>query len=61
MLTRSMAAEWAAHDIQANAIGPGYIASEMTKPLMDDAKSMISWVQGRTPADDRERRTISSE
>ena len=25
MLTRSMAAEWAAHDIQANAIGPGYI------------------------------------
>jgi gluconate 5-dehydrogenase len=24
MLTRSMAAEWAAHNIQANAIGPGY-------------------------------------
>ncbi len=39
MLTRSMAAEWAAHDIQANAIGPGYIATEMNKPLMNDANS----------------------
>ena len=49
MLTRSMAAEWAAHDIQANAIGPGYIATEMTKPLMNDAK-FDAWVKARTPA-----------
>ena len=27
----SMAAEWASHDIQANAIGPGYIATEMNQ------------------------------
>ena len=49
MLTQSMAAEWAAHGIQANAIGPGYIATEMTKPLMNDAK-FDAWVKGRTPA-----------
>ena len=49
MLTQSMAAEWAAHGIQANAIGPGYIATEMTKPLMNDAK-FDAWVKGRTPS-----------
>jgi gluconate 5-dehydrogenase len=49
MLTQSMAAEWAEHGIQANAIGPGYIATEMTKPLMNDAK-FDAWVKGRTPS-----------
>jgi gluconate 5-dehydrogenase len=49
MLTRAMAAEWAAHGIQANAIGPGYIDTEMTKPLMADAK-FDAWVKGRTPS-----------
>ena len=49
MLTRAMAAEWAAHDIQANAIGPGYIDTEMTKPLIADPK-FDSRVKGRTPS-----------
>ena len=49
MLTRSMAAEWARHNIQANAIGPGYIASDMTAPLMNDPK-FDAWVKGRTPS-----------
>ncbi len=49
MLTRSMAAEWAAHGIQANAIGPGYIVTEMTQPLVDDPK-FDAWVRGRTPS-----------
>jgi gluconate 5-dehydrogenase len=49
MLTRAMAAEWAQHDIQANAIGPGYIETEMTKPLMADRK-FDAWVKGRTPS-----------
>ena len=49
MLTRAMAAEWARHNIQANAIGPGYIESEMTKPLIADAK-FSAWVMGRTPS-----------
>ncbi len=48
-LTRSMAAEWAQHNIQANAIGPGYIATEMNKALVDDPK-FDAWVKGRTPS-----------
>jgi gluconate 5-dehydrogenase len=49
MLTRSMAAEWAQYDIQANAIGPGYIATEMNRALLDDPK-FDAWVKGRTPS-----------
>jgi len=49
MLTRSMAAEWAAHGIQANAIGPGYIVTDMNKALVEDAK-FDAWVRGRTPS-----------
>src|ERR1700722_7575338 len=49
MLTRSMAAEWAKHDIQANAIGPGYIATEMNRALLEDPK-FDAWVKGRTPS-----------
>ena len=49
MLTRSMAAEWARFDIQANGIGPGYIVTEMNKALTDDPK-FDAWVKGRTPS-----------
>jgi gluconate 5-dehydrogenase len=49
MLTRSMAAEWAKHNIQANAIGPGFIATEMNRALIDDPK-FDAWVKGRTPS-----------
>ncbi len=49
MLTKSMAAEWAEHDIQANAIGPGYMITEMNKALLENA-AFDSWVKGRTPA-----------
>lgn len=49
MLTRSMAAEWAPHGIQSNAIGPGYIATEMNRALLDDPK-FDGWVRGRTPS-----------
>jgi gluconate 5-dehydrogenase len=49
MLTRSMTAEWAVHGVQANAIGPGYFATEMTQPLVDNEK-FDTWVKNRTPA-----------
>ncbi len=49
MLTRAMTAEWAAHGIQANAIGPGYMLTEMNRALVDDP-SFNAWVIGRTPA-----------
>jgi gluconate 5-dehydrogenase len=49
MLTRSMAAEWAEHGIQANAIGPGYMATEMNQALIDNP-AFDAWVKARTPA-----------
>jgi len=49
MLTRSMTAEWAQHGIQANAIGPGYMATEMNKALIDNP-DFDRWVKARTPS-----------
>lgn len=49
MLTRAMAAEWAEHGIQANAIGPGYMATEMNTALMENP-TFDAWVKARTPA-----------
>ena len=48
-LTRAMTAEWAGHNIQVNAIAPGYIHTEMTQNLVDD-EQFNSWILGRTPA-----------
>src|SRR3546814_13048203 len=48
-LTQAMAAEWAEHNIQANASGPGYMLTDMNQALIDNPE-FASWVQGRTPA-----------
>jgi gluconate 5-dehydrogenase len=48
MLTRSMCAEWAPHGIQANAIGPGYVKTELNTTLQSG--SFDTWVTARTPA-----------
>ena len=49
MLTRAMAAEWAQHGIQANAIGPGYMLTDMNQALVDDP-AFDAWVKNRTPS-----------
>ncbi len=49
MLTRAMAAEWASEGIQANAIGPGYMVTDMNAALINDA-AFDGWVRSRTPA-----------
>lgn len=49
MLTRAMTAEWAQHGIQANAIGPGYMLTEMNTALVEN-QAFNDWVIGRTPA-----------
>ncbi|XAH21853.1 SDR family oxidoreductase [Xylophilus sp. GW821-FHT01B05] len=49
MLTRAMTAEWAEHGIQANAIGPGYMATEMNTALIQNP-AFDGWVKARTPA-----------
>jgi gluconate 5-dehydrogenase len=48
-LTKSMAVEWAKHNIQANGIGPGYFSSEMTQSLVQD-QQFSGWLCQRTPA-----------
>lgn len=48
-LTRGMAVELAAHNIQVNAIAPGYFATEMNRALIDNAE-FNAWVCKRTPA-----------
>ncbi len=48
-LTKAMAVEWAKHNIQTNGIGPGYVLTEMNRPLIEDQK-FNAWVCGRTPA-----------
>jgi gluconate 5-dehydrogenase len=49
MLTKAMAAEWAEHGLQANAIGPGYMVTEMNEALISNPE-FDAWVKGRTPA-----------
>lgn len=49
MLTKGMAAEWSAHGIQANAIGPGYMLTDMNEALVSNPE-FDAWVKGRTPA-----------
>jgi gluconate 5-dehydrogenase len=47
-LTKTLAVEWAKYDIRVNAIGPGYIATELTAPLQADAE-FSRWVLSKTP------------
>ncbi len=49
LLSKAMAAEWARHDIQANAIGPGYILTEMNSALVNNP-DFDAWVKASNPA-----------
>jgi gluconate 5-dehydrogenase len=49
MLTRAMAVEWARHGLQCNGIGPGYILTELNRPLVENPE-FDRWIRGRTPA-----------
>ncbi|MBL7154281.1 MAG: glucose 1-dehydrogenase [Phycisphaerae bacterium] len=48
MLTKTLAVEWAKYGITVNAIGPGYIATELTAPLLAD-EDFNKWVLSKTP------------
>lgn len=47
-LTKTLAVEWAQYDINVNAIGPGYISTELTAPLKADPE-FDRWVLVNTP------------
>jgi gluconate 5-dehydrogenase len=49
MLTRAMAVEWAGRGIQANAIAPGYMRTDMTNVLTVDPE-WDRYIRARTPA-----------
>lgn len=48
-LTAGMAADLARHNIQVNALSPGYFATDMNQALVQDAE-FDSWLRQRTPA-----------
>jgi len=50
MLTKSMATEWAKHNIQINGIGPGYFATAQTEPIRVDGHPFNEFIISRTPA-----------
>lgn len=47
-LTKSIAVEFAADGILANAIGPGYFKTEMTKAVFEDPER-LTWMKSRIP------------
>jgi len=48
-MTRALAVEWAPFNVQVNAIGPGFIVTDLNAKLWEDP-TMRGWVEDRTPA-----------
>lgn len=48
MLTKAMSAEWAQYNIQSNAIGPGYILTDMNTALIENVE-FDTWVKNSNP------------
>lgn len=48
-LTKALANEWGKHNVQVNAIAPGYIRTDNTQALQDDPDRSVS-ILGRIPA-----------
>lgn len=49
MLTKGMCADWTRHGLQVNALAPGYLVTELTRPLVENA-DFSAWLTKRTPA-----------
>ena len=49
MLTKSLAMEWAQHNIRVNTIAPGYMKTELTKPYFEENGDMVKTWMNLTP------------
>lgn len=47
-LTKALAIDWAKYQINVNAIGPGFIRTDLTRPLWED-ESFDKWLKWKTP------------
>jgi gluconate 5-dehydrogenase len=47
-LTRTTAAEWAAHNIQVNCIAPGFILTDLNRKMWQPPE-MLAWLKGAQP------------
>ena len=49
MLTKVLAIEWAAHGIRVNAVGPAYVATEMTQRNIAAGNVSEAQIKARIP------------
>lgn len=47
-LVKALAVDWAGYGIRVNGIGPGYVRTDMTRPLYENNELCV-WVEKRTP------------